>query len=210
MARRRVRAVQSHDDGAGEGGDAEPGDQAHAGRDAVGRLLGDLGIVIHETEKGIREGDEQRDPDIRVLQVAPERDTDDQAEPDQQAAHRRRALLRHLRFQRQVADRLTLALARTQRVDHPVAEQHGDQERRHHRRTGAEGDVVQQIESTAWRGKPFIQHQLFPAGLSGPPSILPNTASALHWRKRSANRPIPEAFDPLIKSRSPSFRALCS
>ena len=202
--------MQAHDDGAGEGRDAETGNQARAGRDAVGRLLGDLRIVIEETQQGVGESDEQRDPDIRVREIAPERDADDQAEPDQQAAHRWRALLRHLRFQRQVADRLTLALARAQRIDDRVTKDHSDQECRHHCRTGAEGNVVQQIERTARRGEPLVKHQLSLADPSGPLSILPKPVDALHWRKRSANRPIPEAFDPLIKSRSPSFRAFCS
>ena len=160
-----MRAVQPHDDGAGERRNAKAGNQTRAGGDAIGRLLGYLGIIIQEAEESVGEGDNQRDPDIGVLKVAPERDRHNEARPDQEAAHGGRSLLRELGFQRQIADRLALALARTQEVDQPVTDQHRHQKCRDDCRTCAEGNVVQQIEEAAVRSQQFIQHQLTLAAL---------------------------------------------
>ena len=210
MADRRVGAMQAHDESTGDRRNAEADQQARAGRDAIGALLRYLGIIIEEAEQRIGERHEQHDPDIGVAQIAPEQHADQQADPDEHAAHRGCALLRQLLFKRQITDRLALALTGPKHVDDHIPEHDRHEEGRHHSRASAEGDIVQQIEETAIRGQPFVQHHLTSAASCALLSILPKPAAALRWRKRSAIRPIPEAFDPLIKSTSPSRTAFSS
>ncbi len=156
MTRWRVRAVQAHDERTGNCRYAKAREQAHARRNAIRALLGNLGKIIQEAKNSVRQCHEQCDPDVWVRQVAPEQDADHQAQPDQETAHCRRALLRQLRFQRQVADRLALTLPGTEEVDDCVSEQDGHKERRHHGRAGPECDIVQNVKYTAVCGQPFV------------------------------------------------------
>ena len=109
----------------------------------------------------VADGDQQRQPDQRAAQVAPEHRRADQRHHDQRAAHGRRALLRRVRRRPVVADELAELRSRARRMNQgattKVIEQRGQRRQADARRdvaedVGAPASVRAAIETgeTAW------------------------------------------------------------
>src|SRR3989337_2737658 len=112
------------DDGSGDHGSAGLDDDLDAAAEAFRRLPGHFEIVVVETDGAIDEGEQQDDPDINIVQIAPEQHGGGHAGQDHQAAHGRRALLlEEMAFGTVFADRLSFALTDTQGPDHLGPEQ---------------------------------------------------------------------------------------
>ena len=79
---------------AASAGDQQAQQEPHARRDALGVLLGHLGVVVGKADQAEGQRHEQHDPDIGIVQPRPEQRREHQRRQDQQAAHRRRARLR--------------------------------------------------------------------------------------------------------------------
>ena len=134
-----MRAMQAHDEGPRERGNQEFCAQTESCGHTIGALFGDFRIIVEKPEKGVGHRDRQHHPDIGIPQVGEQQGSEEQPNPDQKAAHGRRALLGHLRFQRQITDRLPLALASAKHVNHPATKDHRYKKGSHQSQPGAEG-----------------------------------------------------------------------
>ena len=138
---------EAHDRKARDKCDCELHDEFHTSAHAFRRTFHHFQIIVGKTEQPEAQRHKQHNPDIGIRQIRPEQCGGDSRHEDQQATHGGCALLLNnvpLRTFR--ADRLTLALARAQPVDHARADQKRDDQRRHDRATGAERDVAEHIQ----------------------------------------------------------------
>ena len=173
VAWRRGAELDQHD--GGDQADAALAQQLQPAGQAAARALGELEIVVGEADQPVAQGDDQHDPDIAVAQVRPEQRGRGQRQQDQHAAHGGRALLgQQVALGPVQADRLALALLPLQPADQGRADQEADQERRHHRAAGAEGDVADDVEGADLvreREEQAVEHQA--AFLMTPPAPEP-------------------------------------
>ena len=130
-------------------------------------LARDLQVVVEEADGAVADGDQQRQPDQRAAQVAPEDGGGDQRQDDERAAHRRRAALGGVRRRAVLADHLAeLPLARA--ADEPGGDEEGDEQRGQRRHPDARRDVAEDVGpgtrsccaadergGTAWVSFPF-------------------------------------------------------
>src|SRR5206468_6716434 len=100
---------------------------------------------------------QQARPDVRVGELLPRQDGDRHRDQDQQAAHGRSAALGEVALRAVGADRLALALGRSQPADEPRAEHQADDERRRARRARTEADVADEVED-AGEAEPLGDH----------------------------------------------------
>ncbi len=117
--------------------------------DAFMRLLRHFEIIVVEADETEADHHEKHDPDIAAREIGPKQSRNDEARQNHQAAHGRRALLRHeMRLRAVGADRLALALFEPQGGDAARAEEEYEEQRRRGGAAGPEGDVAKQIERT--------------------------------------------------------------
>src|SRR5438477_242796 len=103
--------------------------------------------IIDETEQAEAQRNEQNDPDVDLAQIGPQQCRADGRNQNQEATHRRCALLFDDMPLRTIGtDRLSLALPFAQPADHRGTEYKCDEERRHHRAAGPEGDVAEDVQ----------------------------------------------------------------
>ena len=113
--------------------------------DAVLRalLVLDLEIVVGETQGAAPEGAHQQQDDVDARQVAEQQDAGQQAQDDDDAAHRGNALLELGAVKAQVAGDVADLVA-LQDADDALAHEHREQHRRHRGHHRPEGQVVHQ------------------------------------------------------------------
>src|SRR3546814_14001622 len=90
--------------------------------------------------------------------------SDGERDEDEHAPHGRRALLgQQMPFGAVAANRLALALPRTQPLDHRRPDEEGDGERRDHRAAAANGEVAEQVEqrdAVGERDEPAVENEI--------------------------------------------------
>ena len=122
---------------------------------ALGVLVHHLAPVVDPADGAEADRHQHHDPDEAVAPVEPQQRRHADADQHQHAAHRRRAALGEVRLHAVVADRLA-DLQRGQAPDDPGPERQADQQRRHRRHHGAEGQVLEDAEE-AELGRELLQ-----------------------------------------------------
>ena len=97
--------------------------------DAEVLVLGDLGVVVQETNSAVSHQGEDGDPDVGIAQVRPEERGDDDGNNDEDAAHGGRACFFLMGFRPFLTDVLSdLELAEL--MDQPGSEGNAEEQRR--------------------------------------------------------------------------------
>src|SRR3546814_5453453 len=121
-----------------------------------------LQVVVDEADAAETAGDDEDAPDVAVGKVGPQQGRDGERDEDEHAPHGRRALLgQQMPFGAVAANRLALALPRTQPLDHRRPDEEGDGERRDHRAAAAKGEVAEQVEqrdAVGERDEQVVEH----------------------------------------------------
>src|SRR6202035_5211531 len=156
----------------------------------------DLEVIVGEADRPERHGDQDHDPDVRVVEGGPEQGRDGHREDDQHAAHGGSPGLHLVGLGADVADALAHRQA-AQHADEPEPEEPGEEKRGDDRHGAAEGDVAEDVErrqAMAERVEEVIEHQAAPSS----PRLANSAATA-------ASSPTPR--EPLTSTRSPSRSA---
>src|SRR5579862_491668 len=151
-----------------------------------------LRVVVEEADQAVADGDEQRDPDVDVVQVGEEYRREHEREDDEHAAHRRRAGLGGVVRWTVAADRLP-DLERREPPDERRPEEERARERGEAGQKRPEGDVLEDVQRgvcDVQRIEEEIEHH----GTGAPPA-------ACKWRRTSS---IAAPRDPLRRTRSPA------
>src|SRR5690606_14242504 len=178
-------------------GDDEAEQETDPRRDALGVLLGHLGIVVGKADQPEGQRHQQHDPDIGNVEPRPEKGGDQERRQDQQAAHGGRAGLGEMALRAVVADRLALALLPAPKVDQRAPEQEAEDQRSGEGPAGAEGDVAKKVEEPAVISetrKPVQHHSVPSAGAAFWPSL----------RSPSTTRLTFDPFEPFTRTMSPA------